>query len=48
MNRSLFLFTCIADAPIAVRAGEVEAVVRLGDIVPIALAPLAQATRRVA
>lgn len=39
MTRSLFLFACIADAPIAVRADEVEAVVRLGDIVPIPLAP---------
>lgn len=40
MSQSLFLFATIADAPIAVRASEVEAVVRLGDIVPI---PLVQA-----
>lgn len=39
MNQSLFLFASIADAPIAVRASEVEAVVRLGDIVPVPLAP---------
>lgn len=40
MTESLFLFASIADVPIAVRASEVEAVVRLGDIVPI---PLVQA-----
>ena len=40
MIQSLFLFATIADVPIAVRASEVEAVVRLGDIVPI---PLVQA-----
>ena len=40
MTESLFLFASIADVPVAVRAAEVEAVVRLGDIVPI---PLVQA-----
>ncbi|HWJ69506.1 MAG TPA: chemotaxis protein CheW [Sphingobium sp.] len=39
MNQSLFLFATIADAPIAVRASEVEAVVRLGGVVPVPLAP---------
>jgi purine-binding chemotaxis protein CheW len=39
MNQSLFLFATIADTPLAVCASEVEAVVRLGDVVPIPLAP---------
>lgn len=39
MNHSLFLFASIAGAPVAVRASEIEAVVRLGDIVPIQRVP---------
>ncbi len=37
MTNNLFLFACIAGAPIAIRASEIEAVVRLGDVVPIPL-----------
>ncbi|MBN8829575.1 MAG: chemotaxis protein CheW [Sphingomonadales bacterium] len=37
MTDTLFLFASIASAPIAIRAREIEAVVRLGDIVPIPL-----------
>lgn len=40
MTDTLFLFATIAGTPIAVRASEIEAVVRVGDIVPI---PLVQA-----
>jgi purine-binding chemotaxis protein CheW len=40
MTEALFLFASIAGTPIAVRASEIEAVVRLGDIVEI---PLVQA-----
>jgi purine-binding chemotaxis protein CheW len=39
MNESLFLFARIAGTPVAVRASEIEAVVRLGDIVPIQRVP---------
>jgi len=39
MTQNLFLFASIADAPIAIRSTEIEAVVRLGDIVPIPLVP---------
>jgi purine-binding chemotaxis protein CheW len=39
MNDSLFLFARIAGTPVAVRANEIEAVVRLGDIVPIQRVP---------
>jgi len=39
MTESLFLFACIGGTPIAVRADEIEAVVRLGDVVPVPLAP---------
>lgn len=39
MNDKLFLFATIASTPIAVRANEIEAVVRLGDIVPIQRVP---------
>jgi purine-binding chemotaxis protein CheW len=39
MTETLFLFASIASAPIAIRASEIEAVVRLGDIVPIPLVP---------
>lgn len=37
MTDTLFLFASIADAPIAIRASEIEAVVRLGDVVTIPL-----------
>ncbi len=37
MTDTLFLFAAIAGTPIAVRASEIEAVVRLGDIVQIPL-----------
>jgi len=37
MTEALFLFASIAGVPVAVRAREVEAVVRLGDIVPVPL-----------
>ena len=37
MTETLFLFASIAGAPIAIRASEIEAVVRLGDVVPIPL-----------
>ncbi|MCW2348947.1 chemotaxis protein CheW [Sphingobium sp. B12D2B] len=40
MTDSLFLFASIAGAPITVRACAIEAVVRLGDIVPVPLAPV--------
>jgi len=40
MTEALFLFASIAGVPIAMRASEVEAVVRLGEIVPV---PLVQA-----
>lgn len=39
MNDNLFLFATIAGTPVAVRASEIEAVVRLGDIVPIQRVP---------
>jgi purine-binding chemotaxis protein CheW len=39
MTDKLFLFATIADTPVAVRASEIEAVVRLGDIVPIQRVP---------
>lgn len=39
MTDNLFLFASIAGTPIAVRASEIEAVVRLGDIVPIQRVP---------
>ena len=39
MTENLFLFASIAGTPIAVRASEIEAVVRLGDIVPIHRVP---------
>jgi purine-binding chemotaxis protein CheW len=39
MTDNLFLFARIAGTPIAVRASEIEAVVRLGDIVPIQRVP---------
>jgi len=39
MTDTLFLFATIAGTPIAVRATEIEAVVRLGEIVPIPLVP---------
>ena len=39
MTDNLFLFASIAGSPIAIRASEIEAVVRLGDVVPIPLAP---------
>jgi purine-binding chemotaxis protein CheW len=39
MTENLFLFASIAGTPIAVRASEIEAVVRLGDIVPIQRVP---------
>jgi len=39
MTDTLFLFALVAQTPIAVRAGEVEAVVRLGEIVPVPLVP---------
>lgn len=39
MTDNLFLFATIADTPVAVRASEIEAVVRLGDIVPIQRVP---------
>jgi len=39
MTHNLFLFASIAGTPIAVRASEIEAVVRLGDIVPIQRVP---------
>ena len=37
MTDTLFLFASIAGSPIAIRASEIEAVVRIGDIVPIPL-----------
>jgi purine-binding chemotaxis protein CheW len=37
MTETLFLFATIADTPIAINASEIEAVVRLGDIVDIPL-----------
>lgn len=37
MTNTLFLFASIAGSPIAIRASEIEAVVRIGDIVPIPL-----------
>lgn len=36
---TLFLFASIGDAPIAIRASQIEAVVRLGDVVSIPLMP---------
>jgi purine-binding chemotaxis protein CheW len=39
MTDALFLFAAIADTPIAIRASEIEAVVRLGDIVTVPLVP---------
>ena len=39
MTANLFLFATIAGSPIAVRASEIEAVVRLGEIVPIQRVP---------
>lgn len=39
MTETLFLFAAIAGTPVAIRAGEIEAVVRIGDIVPIPLVP---------
>lgn len=39
MTDNLFLFATIGGAPIAVRASEIEAVVRLGEIVPIQCVP---------
>ncbi len=39
MTENLFLFATIAGTPVAVRANEIEAVVRLGDIVPIQRVP---------
>ncbi len=39
MTENLFLFATIAGTPVAVRASEIEAVVRLGDIVPIQRVP---------
>ena len=39
MTANLFLFATISGTPIAVRASEIEAVVRLGDIVPIHRVP---------
>lgn len=39
MTDSLFLFAAIAGTAVAIRTSEVEAVVRLGDIVPIPLVP---------
>lgn len=39
MTENLFLFATIAGTPIAIRAAEIEAVVRLGDIVPIQRVP---------
>ncbi|HZV57666.1 MAG TPA: chemotaxis protein CheW [Sphingobium sp.] len=39
MNDKLFLFATIAGTPVALRASEIEAVVRLGDIVPIQRVP---------
>jgi len=40
MKEDLFLFATIADTPIAVPAREIEAVVRLSEVVPVPLAPL--------
>jgi purine-binding chemotaxis protein CheW len=37
MTETLFLFATVADTPIAISASEIEAVVRLSDIVPIPL-----------
>lgn len=39
MTDSLFLFAVIADTPVAVRADEIEAVVRLGEVVPVPRVP---------
>ena len=39
MNDKLFLFATIAGTPVALRANEIEAVVRLGDIVQIQRVP---------
>ncbi|HEY1125794.1 MAG TPA: chemotaxis protein CheW [Sphingobium sp.] len=39
MTDNLFLFASIAGTPVAIRASEIEAVVRLGDIVPIQRVP---------
>ncbi|MBB5984400.1 chemotaxis protein CheW [Sphingobium lignivorans] len=39
MTDTLFLFASIADTPVAIRASQIEAVVRIGDIVPIPLMP---------
>jgi len=39
MNENLFLFATVSGTPVAVRASEIEAVVRLGDIVPIPRVP---------
>jgi purine-binding chemotaxis protein CheW len=39
MTDNLFLFATIAGTPVAVRAGEIEAVVRLGEIMPIQRVP---------
>lgn len=39
MTNSLFLFASIGGAPVAVKAHAVEAVVRLGEITPVPLAP---------
>lgn len=39
MTETLFLFATVAGTPVAVRASEIEAVVRLGDIVPIQRVP---------
>jgi len=39
MNKDLILFATIAGTPIAVRASEVEAVVRLQEVIPVPLMP---------
>jgi len=39
MTDSLFLFAAIADTPVAVRADEIEAVVRLREVVPVPRVP---------
>jgi purine-binding chemotaxis protein CheW len=39
MTDKLFLFATVAGTPVALRANEIEAVVRLGDIVPMQRVP---------
>jgi purine-binding chemotaxis protein CheW len=39
MTETLFLFAAIAGAPVAIRAAEIEAVVRLADVVAVPLVP---------